>query len=108
ADVAYPVLGASVGAAVHVDAQLLDRLSPEAALQLGQEFFHLPFGLGHRVVAELVVGAGDRSPVDLLLVRIEPDTGQACRDLVSPVFGHPGDNDVLRTSETGLAFDLAQ
>src|SRR5579875_365516 len=108
ADVPHPVVGARVRAPVHVDAQLLDRAFPEAAFELGKDLFELALGLRHRVVAELVVGAGHRSGVELAAVRFEPDALEPLGEPGHLGTGDVGDDHVLGAGEASLPAELPE
>ena len=102
ADVADPVVGAGVRAAVEVQAQAGRRLA-ERRLQMLDDALQPSLGLGHRVVAERVAGAGDAGAAQRPGVDGEAERGHAPQRLVQALAGDVAQDEVLPPRQADLS-----
>ena len=94
AEIADPVLGARVRAAVEVQPQVGDVVA-EARLEPVDEPAEPRLRLGHREVAVRLAGAGDRVAPDRVRVEREADRGELARDPLGLRLGDADQDQVL-------------
>ena len=94
AEIAHPVLGARVRAAVEVELQLADR-STEADLEPLDERGEAGLRLRHREVAVRLPGASDRARADRVDVGREADLPEPRFDALHGLLSDAGEHEVL-------------
>ena len=106
ADVADPVVGAGVGAAVEVQPQA-PRPVAEDPFHVPDDLFHLGLGLPDGVVAEGLARARDAGTAQVVDLHGEADVGHRAGDGLQPVLRYVREDDVLAAGQPELAPVLA-
>src|SRR5262249_23396330 len=94
AEVAGPVLGAGVRAAVEVEPEAGDVIA-EPILEVPEERVGARLRLGDGEVAVRLAGAGDRDGADPVGIQWEADLGEPADRVVDPRLRNVGDDEVL-------------
>ena len=102
ADVAHPVVPARVRAAVDAEFQIVD-LVAKAVFETQHDLAQLGLGLGDRVVAQRLAGAGDAGAANAVRVQREADLGYPADDLLQARFGNAGQDEVLLAGDADVA-----